>query len=87
MALLSSQAAVATDTANAVSAYMIDSGTAVRESGLAWTFLRPAAFMSNTLRWPPRLRTRDVVSDTFGDAPIAGIDRVGTAAVAAAYLS
>jgi uncharacterized protein YbjT (DUF2867 family) len=47
--LLSGQAAVATDTANAVSAYMIDSETALRESGLAWTFLRPTAFMSNAL--------------------------------------
>ncbi|MEV4471022.1 NAD(P)H-binding protein [Nonomuraea salmonea] len=80
--LLSSQAAVATDSANAVSAYMIDSETAVRESGLAWTFLRPAAFMSNTLRWLPQLRAGDVVSDAFGDVPIASIDPADIAAVA-----
>jgi uncharacterized protein YbjT (DUF2867 family) len=84
--LLSSQAAVATDTANAISAYMIDSETAVRESGLAWTFLRPAAFMSNTLRWLPQLRTGDVVSDAFGDVPIAGVDPADIAAVAAKAL-
>ncbi|NRQ30241.1 NAD(P)H-binding protein [Nonomuraea sp. NN258] len=80
--LLSSQAAVATDTANAVSAYMIDSEAAVRESGSAWTFLRPSAFMSNALRWLPQLRTGDVVSDAFGDVPIAAIDPADIAAVA-----
>ncbi|MEV0310274.1 NAD(P)H-binding protein [Nonomuraea fuscirosea] len=84
--LLSSQAAVATDTGNAVSAYMIDSETAVRESGLAWTFLRPAAFMSNTLRWLPQLRTGDVVRDAFGDVPIASVDPADLAAVAAEAL-
>ncbi|WP_312904430.1 NAD(P)H-binding protein [Nonomuraea rubra] len=84
--LLSGQAAVATDTGNAISAYMIDSETAVRESGLAWTFLPPAAFMSTTLRWLPQLRTGDVVRDAFGDVPIAGIDPADIAAVGARAL-
>ncbi|MEV8436016.1 NAD(P)H-binding protein [Actinosynnema sp. NPDC051121] len=84
--LLSSQAAVATDTANVVSAYMIDSETAVRESGVDWTILRPAAFMSNALRWLPQLRTGDVVSDAFGDVPIAVVDPADIAAVAAEAL-
>lgn len=80
--LLSSQAAVATDTANVISAYMIDSETAVRESGVDWTVLRPAAFMSNALRWLPQLRTGDVVSDAFGDVPVAVVDPADIAAVA-----
>ncbi|MFI7634487.1 NmrA family NAD(P)-binding protein [Nonomuraea sp. NPDC049400] len=84
--LLSSQAAVATDTHNVVSQYMIRSETAVRASGLAWTFLRPAAFMSNALRWLPQLRASDVVSDAFGDVPIASIDPADIAAVAAQAL-
>ncbi|SDM06422.1 NAD(P)H-binding protein [Nonomuraea jiangxiensis] len=84
--LLSGQSAVATDTGNAVSQYMIASETAVRESGLAWTFLRPAAFMSNTLRWLPQLRAGDVVRDAFGDVPIASIDPADIAAVAALAL-
>jgi uncharacterized protein YbjT (DUF2867 family) len=80
--LLSSLATVATDTRNAVSEYMIRSETAVRESGLSWTFLRPNAFMSNALRWLPQLRAGDVVADAFGDVPIASVDPYDIAAVA-----
>ncbi|KZB88282.1 NAD(P)H-binding protein [Amycolatopsis regifaucium] len=80
--LLSSLATVATDTRNAISQFMIRSETAVRESGLAWTFLRPNAFMSNALRWSPQLRAGDVVRDAFGDVPIASVDPYDIAAVA-----
>lgn len=80
--LLSSLATVATDTRNAVSEFMIRSETAVRESGLAWTFLRPNAFMSNALRWLPQLRAGDVVRDAFGDVSIASVDPHDIAAVA-----
>jgi uncharacterized protein YbjT (DUF2867 family) len=80
--LLSSPATVATDTRNAISEFMIRSETAVRESGLAWTFLRPNAFMSNALRWLPQLRAGDVVRDAFGDVPIASVDPYDIAAVA-----
>ncbi|MEV0145610.1 MULTISPECIES: NAD(P)H-binding protein [unclassified Nonomuraea] len=80
--LLSSLATVATDTRNAVSQYMIGSETAVRESGLAWTFLRPNAFMSNALRWLPQLRAGNVVKDAFGGVPIASVDPYDIAAVA-----
>ncbi|MEQ4722025.1 NAD(P)H-binding protein [Nonomuraea sp. B19D2] len=80
--LLSSLATVSTDTRNAVSQYMIRSETAVRESGLDWTFLRPNAFMSNALRWLPQLRAGDVVADAFGDVPIASVDPYDIAAVA-----
>src|SRR4029450_13691863 len=44
--LLSSQSAADSDTTNAVARYHILSEAAVRESGLAWTFLRPSSFMS-----------------------------------------
>ncbi|MGW4754326.1 nucleoside-diphosphate sugar epimerase [Streptomyces chartreusis] len=80
--LLSSQAAVATDTGNAIPEFMIRSEDAVRESGLAWMFLRPAAFMSNALRWLPQFRSSDIVSDAFGDLTIAVIDPADIAAVA-----
>ncbi|GGQ45181.1 uncharacterized protein YbjT (DUF2867 family) [Actinomadura coerulea] len=80
--LLSSPAAVSADTRNAISEFMIRSETAVRESGLAWTFLRPNAFMSNALRWLPQLREGDVVKDAFGDVPIASVDPYDIAAVA-----
>ncbi|MER6678035.1 NmrA family NAD(P)-binding protein [Streptomyces sp. NPDC000983] len=84
--LLSSQAAVATDTDNAISEFMVRSEDALRESGLGWTFLRPAAFMSNALRWLPQLRTGDTVTDAFGDLPIATVDPADIAAVAATAL-
>ncbi|MEU0060147.1 NAD(P)H-binding protein [Streptomyces sp. NPDC006334] len=80
--LLSSLATVATDTRNVLSEYMIGSETAVRESGLAWTFLRPNAFMSNVLRWLPQLRAGDVVRDSFGTVPVASVDPYDIAAVA-----
>ncbi|MFF9273718.1 NAD(P)H-binding protein [Streptomyces griseosporeus] len=80
--LLSGLSTVATDTGNAVSQYMIGSERAVRESGLAWTFLRPSAFMSNALRWLPQLRAGDVVRDSFGSVPVASVDPYDIAAVA-----
>ncbi|MGV9452557.1 NAD(P)H-binding protein [Streptomyces sp. NPDC003635] len=80
--LVSSPAAVATDTRNAISEFMIRSEEAVRASGLAWTILRPNAFMSNALRWLPQLSEGDVVRDAFGDVPIASVDPYDIAAVA-----
>jgi uncharacterized protein YbjT (DUF2867 family) len=33
----------------------------IRQSGLEWTFLRPRAFMSNTLAWAPSIRSEGIV--------------------------
>jgi uncharacterized protein YbjT (DUF2867 family) len=67
---------------NAVARYHILSERTVRESGLAWTFLQPNSFMSNTLRWLPQLRQGDVVRVPFADVAIATIDPADLAAVA-----
>jgi uncharacterized protein YbjT (DUF2867 family) len=80
--LLSGGSAGDNDPNNAISRYMARSETAVRESGLPWTFLRPAAFMSNTLRWAPQLRDGDVVREPFANARVANIDPCDIAAVA-----
>jgi uncharacterized protein YbjT (DUF2867 family) len=48
--LLSSSAAPGGDLSNAVARYHILSERAVRDSGLAWTFLQPNSLMSNTFR-------------------------------------
>ncbi|MFF7366536.1 SDR family oxidoreductase [Streptomyces tricolor] len=80
--LLSSLATVATDTRNVLSEYMIGSETAVRESGLAWTFLRPNAFMSNALRWLPQLRAGDVVRDSSRSGVYSLSNAFGMAAAA-----
>jgi uncharacterized protein YbjT (DUF2867 family) len=58
---LSGMSAGSGATSNAITAYMAGSERAAQESGLAWTILRPAAFMSNTFRWLPQLRAGDVV--------------------------
>jgi uncharacterized protein YbjT (DUF2867 family) len=80
--LLSSSAAPGGDMTNAVARYHILSERAVRDSGLAWTFLQPNSLMSNTLRWLPQLREGDVIHDAFGDVAIAMIDPADLAAVA-----
>jgi uncharacterized protein YbjT (DUF2867 family) len=80
--LLSGGSAGDNDANNAISRYMARSETAVKESGLPWTFLRPAAFMSNTLRWAPELRNGDVVREPFANVRVANIDPYDIAAVA-----
>jgi uncharacterized protein YbjT (DUF2867 family) len=85
--LLSGNSAGSADLSNAVSRYMIESETAVRESGLAWTIVRPFGFMSNTLQWVPQLRAGDVVRAPFADVRIAMIDPYDIAAAAAVALT
>jgi uncharacterized protein YbjT (DUF2867 family) len=84
--LLSGGAAVASDTDNAVSRYQIASEQAVRDSGIAWTILRPYAFAANALRWVPELRAGDVVRVPFADVANAVIDPFDIARVAATAL-
>ena len=85
--LLSSSAAPGGDLTNAVARYHILSERAVRESGLAWTFVQPNSLMSNTLRWLPQLRAGDVIHDAFGDVAVAMIDPADLAAVAVKALA
>jgi uncharacterized protein YbjT (DUF2867 family) len=85
--LISSSSIAGGDPGNAITRYMMESETAVRESGLAWTFLRPFGFMSNTLQWVPQLQAGDVVRAPWPDVPIAMIDPHDIAAVAAVALT
>jgi uncharacterized protein YbjT (DUF2867 family) len=85
--LLSGGSAVASDLDNAISRYMLESEEAVRASGLAWTILRPCAFMSNALRWLPQLRVGDVVRAPFAEVANAVIDPYDIGRVAAAALT
>jgi uncharacterized protein YbjT (DUF2867 family) len=84
--LLSGGSAVASDLDNAISRYMLASEEAVRGSGLAWTVLRPFAFMSNAFRWLPQLRASDVVKLPFAQVANAAIDPYDIARVAATAL-
>ncbi|MGW0660682.1 NAD(P)H-binding protein [Streptodolium elevatio] len=71
---------------NAISRYMTLSERAIRESGMTWTFLRPRAFMSNSLRWAPQLRAGNLVRVPFSWRRTAFIDPGDIAAVAARAL-
>ncbi|GGN31799.1 NAD(P)H-binding protein [Streptomyces fuscichromogenes] len=55
---------------------------AVRDSGLAWTVLRPSSFASNTLTWLPALRAGEPVPNMTGDGASGVIDPRDIAAVA-----
>jgi uncharacterized protein YbjT (DUF2867 family) len=85
--LLSSSAVPGGDMTNAVARYHILSEQAVRESGLAWTFLQPNSFMTNTYQWIPQLRAGDRIRAPFADVAIATIDPADIGAVAAKALT
>ncbi|MFI9502853.1 SDR family oxidoreductase [Nocardia sp. NPDC052566] len=59
---------------------------AIEESGLAWTFLRPAGFYSNTFAWVESVRGARTVAAPFGDIGLPSVDPADIAAVAAAAL-
>ncbi|WP_329002492.1 NAD(P)H-binding protein [Kribbella sp. NBC_00709] len=63
-----------------------DGERAVRESGLAWTILRPAGFASNVLRWLPAIRGDQPIPNQTGDGEHAFVDPRDVAAVAASAL-
>lgn len=84
---LSGMSADSPDLDNAVTRYMADSERAARESGIAWTIIRPCAFMTNAFRWLPQLRAGDVVRLPFAAVRTALIDPVDIAEVAATALT
>jgi uncharacterized protein YbjT (DUF2867 family) len=85
--LLSGSSAPSGDMTNAITAYMVTSERAVRESGLKATILQPSGFMSNTLQWVPQLVSGDVVRAPFASVGVAMIDPHDIATVAALALT
>ncbi|MEU6350352.1 NAD(P)H-binding protein [Streptomyces sp. NPDC047072] len=59
---------------------------AVRESGLAWTILRPGGFASNAYAWADSVRAERTVAAPFGDVGLPVIDPADIAEVAAVAL-
>lgn len=59
----------------------------VMDSGMAWTILRPGAFMSNALMWAPSVKAQGVVYAPFARARTAAVDPADIAAVAARALT
>ncbi len=84
--LLSGTSAASGATSNAVTAYMLQSEVAVRDSGVPWTILRSYGLMSNTLRWIDQLMAGDVVREPFADVPVAMVDPYDLGEVAARAL-
>ncbi|MFD8719985.1 NAD(P)H-binding protein [Streptomyces sp. NPDC059629] len=76
--------AIATGDADAgpSSMWHVDGERAVRDSGLAWTVLRPSSFASNVLTWLPALRAGEAVPNMTGDGASGVIDPRDIAEVA-----
>jgi uncharacterized protein YbjT (DUF2867 family) len=85
--LQSSSGVPSGDMTNAVARYHILSERAIRDSGVAWTFIQPNSFMTNALRWLPQLQAGDTIRLPFANVPIATIHPADIAAVAAAALT
>jgi uncharacterized protein YbjT (DUF2867 family) len=85
--LQSGSSATSGDMTNAVARYHILSEQAIRDSGLAWTFLQPNSFMTNALGWLPQIRAGDTIRLPFANVPLAMIDPADIAAVASAALT
>ncbi|WP_433682613.1 SDR family oxidoreductase [Nocardia sp. CA-119907] len=60
---------------------------AVRDSGVAWTMVRPLGFMANALHWAGSIRDHGAVYAPFGQGRIAVVDPHDIAAVAARALT
>jgi uncharacterized protein YbjT (DUF2867 family) len=59
---------------------------AVRQSGMAWTILRPSGFDSNAYAWAESVRARRAVAAPFADIGLPTIDPADIAEVAAEAL-
>jgi uncharacterized protein YbjT (DUF2867 family) len=55
---------------------------AIRDTGIAWTVLRPTAFMSNALHWRASIRAQGKVFSNYGDGKLPSVHPRDIAAVA-----
>jgi uncharacterized protein YbjT (DUF2867 family) len=85
--VLLSAAAVDFGEQNAIGRLHLNAEHAVRESGVAWTFLRPGAFMTNAFQWAESIRSEGVVQIPFGENSSPVIDSRDIASVAVKALS
>ncbi|GAA3221751.1 NAD(P)H-binding protein [Nonomuraea helvata] len=74
------------DAEDAIARLHRDAESAVAGSGVAWTFVRPGGFATNTLPWAATVRAEGVVRDPFPDAHSAPVHEADIAAVAARAL-
>jgi uncharacterized protein YbjT (DUF2867 family) len=60
---------------------------AIRDTGIAWTVLRPTAFMSNALHWRASIRAQGKVFSNYGDGKLPSVHPRDIAAVAVRVLT
>lgn len=60
---------------------------AIRDTGIAWTVLRPTAFMSNALHWRASIRAQGKVFSNYGDGKLPSVHPRDIAAVAVRALT
>lgn len=59
----------------------------LEQSGMAWTFLRPVGFMSNSLMWIGSVKGQGAIYQPLGEGKMASIDPRDIASVAATCLT
>ena len=59
----------------------------IRDSGMAWTFLRPNLFMQGLLQFAGMIRSKGMIAAPIGDARVSVVDVRDNAAVAVAALT
>ncbi|GAB3870794.1 hypothetical protein GCM10029964_005950 [Kibdelosporangium lantanae] len=84
--VLSSSSVVGDDTSNPIARMHVTVEKAVEDSGIAWTFVRPGGFATNTLRWAPAIKDDGGVRLPYAQGNIASIHEADIAAVAVAAL-
>lgn len=84
--LLSSIAVQETDTSNPIAQMHVTVEKAVEQSGIAWTFVRPGAFATNTLRWAPAIKDNGGVRLPYAQGHVSPIHEGDIASVAVAAL-
>jgi uncharacterized protein YbjT (DUF2867 family) len=82
-----SAAAIELPVENAIGSFHRDTEELIRNSGVEWTFLRPGAFMSNSLQWKGSIRSEGIVRTPFGNVGSSPIDPRDIADVAVKSLT
>ncbi len=75
------------ETRNAIRIWHDEGERAIQKTGIAWTVLRPGAFMSNALHWRETIRAHGKVFSNYGDGKLPPIHPRDIAAVAVSALT
>lgn len=78
---------VESGTPDAITRWHLEGEQLVRDSGLAWTFIRPGEFMTNTLYWAWGIKATGQVREPYGEVKQALVDPRDIAEVAATVLT